>query len=93
MNTMDPFIARMRNAESDAVRAAVLLEAPVLTLLRWRSAFADHCRRAAFHEGVLYLDILAETLGKTRHRGNLAGTMPMSGVTATLLNIVDGGAT
>ncbi|OBQ68392.1 hypothetical protein EFV37_25160 [Mesorhizobium loti] len=91
-NTLDPFIALIRNAEGDNERATVLLEAPVLTLLRWRSTFADYCRRAAFHEGIVYLDLLADTMGKPRHRGNLAGTMPMSGITATLLNIADGGA-
>ncbi|RWC29824.1 MAG: hypothetical protein EOS70_23330 [Mesorhizobium sp.] len=89
-DALDPFVRRMRDAESDAARAAVLLEAPVFTLMRWRSVFDLHCRRAAFGEGADYLAVLSETLGKPRHRGNLAGTMPMAGATATLLGIVDG---
>lgn len=91
VNTIDPHVLRMRDADGDAERAAVLLEAPVLTLLRWRPVFAHHCRRAAFGEGLDYLDALFDTLGKPRHRGNLAGTMPMAGATAVLLRIADGG--
>jgi hypothetical protein len=88
---LDPHVRLMRDAESDAARAGVLLGAPVFTLMRWRSVFSQHCRRAAFDEGVTYLDTLAETLGKERHRGNLAGTMPMAGATAALLGILDRG--
>lgn len=88
---LNPHVRLMRDAESDAVRAGVLLTAPVFTLMRWRSVFTLHCRRAAFDEGVAYLEALAETLGKERHRGNLSGTMPMAGATAVLLGILDGG--
>lgn len=91
-NTLDPHIARMRAAESDAQRAGVLLEAPVFTLIRWRPVFVQLCRRAAFDEGVVYLDTLAETLAKERHRGNLTGTMAMAGATSTLLHVLDLGA-
>ena len=90
-NDMDLFCRRMRDADGDAERAAVLLEAPVVTLLHWRPVFQYHCRRAAFGEGLDYLDALFETLGKPRHRGNLGGTMPMAGATSVLLHIVDGG--
>ncbi|MCV3209622.1 hypothetical protein OHD62_17410 [Mesorhizobium sp. YC-39] len=90
-DALDPFVRRMRDAESDAARAAVLLEAPVFTLMRWRQVFDLHCRRAAFGEGADYLAALAETLSKPRHRGNLTGTMPMAGAHSTLLNVLDGG--
>ncbi|RWO90904.1 hypothetical protein [Mesorhizobium sp.] len=88
-DALDPYVRRMRDAESDAARAAVLLQAPVFTLMRWRLVFESHCRRAAFSEGEDYLAVLAETLGKPRHRGNLAGTMPMAGATATLLGVLE----
>lgn len=87
--SLDPHVRRMRDAEDDSARAQVLLTAPVLTLMRWRTTFVSYCRRAAFREGEHYLDTLAETLSKERHRGNLAGTMPMAGATATLLSFVD----
>lgn len=88
-NTLDHYVRLMRNAEDDAARATVLLTAPVFTLMRWRDVFVSCCRRAAFGEGETYLDALAETLSKERHRGNLAGTMPMAGATATLLGILE----
>lgn len=87
--TLDPHVKAMRDAEDDAARANVLLSAPVFTLMRWRATFVTYCRRAAFREGEHYLDMLAETLAKPRHRGNLGGTMPMAGATATLLSFVD----
>ncbi|CDX49192.1 conserved hypothetical protein [Mesorhizobium plurifarium] len=87
--SLDPHVKAMRDAEDDSARANVLLTAPVFTLMRWRTTFATYCRRAAFREGEVYLDVLAETLSKPRHRGNLAGTMPMSGATATLLGVIE----
>lgn len=89
IGNLDRYVLAMREAEDDAARANVLLSAPVFTLMRWRDVFVTCCRRAAFGEGETYLDALAETLGKERHRGNLAGTMPMAGATAVLLGILD----
>lgn len=86
---LDPWIQQMRRAETDAGRASVLLTAPVFTLMRWKAIFRDCCRRAAFDEGVTYLDVLAETLSTQRHRGNLGGTMPMAGATTRLLGVVE----
>lgn len=86
--SLDPWISKMRDAETDAARAHVLLEAPVFTLMRWKDVFRAHCQRAAFHEGADYLDVLAETLSKPRHRGNLAGTVPMAASTTTLLGVI-----
>ncbi|TIM24729.1 MAG: hypothetical protein E5Y74_00600 [Mesorhizobium sp.] len=86
---LDPYIRQIRDADGDAERAAVLLTAPVFTLMRWRDVFTQHCRRAVFDEGVIYLDTLAHTLGQVRHRGNLAGTMGMASATTTLLGIID----
>jgi hypothetical protein len=87
--SLDPHVRAMRDAEDDAARASVLLSAPVFTLMRWRTTFVTYCRRAAFGEGEHYLDMLAETMSKPRHRGNLGGTMPMSGATATLLGVLE----
>lgn len=91
VNTLDHYVRMMREAEDDAARAKVLLTAPVFTLMRWRDVFVTCCRRAAFGEGETYLDALAETMAKERHRGNLGGTMPMAGATSVLLGIVDRG--
>lgn len=88
-NTLDHYVALMRNAEDDAARAKVLLTAPVFTLMRWRDVFVSCCRRVQFGEGETYLDALADTLSKERHRGNLSGTMPMAGATATLLGVLE----
>ncbi|TPN43222.1 hypothetical protein [Mesorhizobium sp. B1-1-7] len=88
-NSLDRYVKAMRDADDDAARANVLLTAPVFTLMRWRDVFVTCCRRAAFGEGEAYLDVLADTMAKERHRGNLAGTMPMAGATATLLSIID----
>lgn len=88
--TLDPFVRRMRDAETDAERAAVLLEAPVFTLLRWASVFDHHCRRAAFGEGVDYLVALRETLGRQRHRGEFPGVM-LSAATTSLLGVMERG--
>lgn len=88
-DALDPHVRLIRDAEDDAARAAVLLTAPVFTLMRWRTVFTQYCRRAAFEEGVDYLETLAETLGKERHRGNLAGTMAMAGATATLIGVIE----
>ena len=87
--SLDPWVKAMRDAETDAARAGVLLEAPVNTLMRWREAFDRYCRRAAFDEGVTYLAELRETLAKARHRGNLAGTAPMAAATTALLGVID----
>ncbi|MBZ9985688.1 hypothetical protein LB572_01110 [Mesorhizobium sp. BH1-1-5] len=87
--SLDPHVRAMRDAEDDAERANVLLTAPVFTLMRWRATFVTYCRRAAFRDGEHYLNMLADTLSKERHRGNLGGTMPMSGATATLLGILE----
>jgi hypothetical protein len=87
--SLDPYVKAMRDAEDDSARATVLLGAPVFTLMRWRTTFVTYCRRAAFREGEHYLDMLAETLAKPRHRGNLGGTMPMSGATSTLLGVIE----
>ena len=92
MTGLHPDIARMRGADSDADRAAVLLEAPVRVLMLWRQAFADTCRRAAFHEGVAYLDALADALTAPRHRGAV-GTMALAGATTTLLGVIERSAT
>lgn len=87
-DSLDPHVRAMRAAETDAQRAEILLTAPVFTLMRWRPVFDDYCRRAAFDEGRTYLEALRETLSKERHRGNLAGTMPMAGATTTLLGVI-----
>lgn len=87
-DVLDPWVLKMREAEDDAARAEALLSAPVLTLLRWKPIFRESCRRAAFDEGVTYLDTLSDTLNSPRHRGNLAGTMPMAGATSHLLGVL-----
>lgn len=74
--TLDPDIAAMRAAECDAERAAILLTAPVSTLMRWRAAFRDLCRRAQFEEGEAYLDALALALTARRRRGEIIGDGP-----------------
>ncbi len=86
--SLDPWVKAMRDAETDAARAGVLLEAPVKTLMRWRETFLQHCRRAAFDEGETYLAELRKTLAKPRHRGNLSGTAPMAAATTALLGVV-----
>lgn len=88
MTGLHPDIARLRAAESDADRAAVLLEAPVRVLMLWRQAFANTCRRAAFFEGVAYLDAMADALAAPRQRG-LVGTMALAGATTTLIGIIE----
>lgn len=87
---LDPFVKRMRDAETDAERAVVLLEAPVLTLLRWAGVFDHHCRRAAFDEGSDYLAALRETLGRQRHRGEFSGVV-LTAATTTLLGVLERG--
>jgi hypothetical protein len=87
--SLDEHVKRMRDAETDAERAEVLLSAPVLTLLRWRDRFEHFCRRAAFDEGVTYLHVLRETMSKPRFRGNLGGAMPMAGATTTLIGVIE----
>ncbi|MEP9389633.1 hypothetical protein [Mesorhizobium sp. KR9-304] len=72
-NALDPFIHRMRNAESDKERASILLEAPVFTLARLRGEFSALCRRAAFDEGPAYIDALIDALSRPRHIGDLGG--------------------
>ena len=88
-NGLNPDVKRMRDAETDAERADVLLSAPVFTLTRWKHLFEEHCRRARFDEGVTYLDVLCETLNTPRHRGNLAGTVPMSRATTVLIGVIE----
>lgn len=68
---LDPDIRAMREAESEAAAAAVLLSAPFATLLRYRRFFASHCIRTGFAAGTAYLDALGETLHKQRHRGHV----------------------
>lgn len=87
---LEPYVKRMRDAGSDAERAAVLLEAPVLTLLRWRGVFDDCCRRAAFDEGRRYLDALVADLGHERHRGVSPG-VGLSAATSVLVEITERG--
>lgn len=89
--SLDPYLHRMRDAETDKERAEVLLEAPVFTLMRWRGRFEHFCRRAVFDEGLAYLDALHETLAKPRHRGNLSGTVPMAAATTTLFGVIERG--
>lgn len=89
LDALDEWVAKMRRAETDAERADVLLTAPVFVLMRWKHIFLECCRRAAFDDGMTYLHVLAETLSKPRHRGNLAGTMPMAGATTRLLGVVE----
>lgn len=71
--TLDPDVRAMREAEDDRARAAVLLTAPVFTLMRWRPVFRHFCRRAQFAEGEAYLDALADALSRRRHNGVLSG--------------------
>jgi len=73
-NVLDPYVARMRNAESDAERATILLEAPVFTLVRLRDEFCALCHRAAFDEGPAYIDALREMLAAPRHIGVFTGS-------------------
>lgn len=87
---IDPDIHRMRNADGDAARAAVLLTAPVTTLARLSGEFRRLCRAAAFGEGEAYLDALAEALAARRHRGVIGGTMPLEGARMRLLQVMDG---
>jgi len=88
-DAIDEWVSRMRRAETDADRADVLLSAPVFVLMRWKHLFRECCRRAAFDDGEAYLDALSETLSKPRHRGNLAGTMPMAGATTRLFGVIE----
>lgn len=80
-NRMDPHVRAMLDAGSDAERAGVLLCAPVFTLMRWREAFRQACRRAAFDVGVAYLDAWHDSLSNTRQlgafRGDLLGAAKM----------------
>lgn len=89
--TLDPFVRQMRDAESDAARALVLLSAPLFTLMRWKDVFREHCRRAAFDEGGDYLDALTEALARPRHLGKFTTTAP-DALAIKLLWIADGGA-
>jgi hypothetical protein len=88
-DSLDPFVKKMREAETDAGRALVLLEAPVFTLMRWRDVFETVCRRAQFEEGRIYLDELRAAMAGPRHRGIIGGSMPLAGATTTLLGVVE----
>lgn len=90
-NALDPFVRQMRDAESDAARALVLLSAPLFTLMRWKDVFREHCRRAAFDEGGDYLDALTEALARPRHLGKFTTAAP-DALAIKLLWIADGGA-
>ncbi len=87
-NELDPDVKAMRDAESDAARAEILLGAPVRKLLRWREAFAGCCRRARFDEGEAYLEALSASLDERRFRG-AAGGVALAAATTTLLGVVE----
>jgi len=91
LDALDPWVRQMREAESDVARADVLLTAPVSTLMRLQHIFLVHCRRCRFDEGEEYLEALAETQRKPRHRGNLAGTTRMASATTRLFGVIDRG--
>jgi hypothetical protein len=74
-NERNKFVSAMINADDDAARAGVLLEAPVFVLMRWRDAFARCCHHAAFDAGVAYLDAWHDSLSNTRQLGGFRGDL------------------
>lgn len=70
-DTMMPVIRQMLDADGDAVRAGILLSAPVAVLLRYRAQFEDACRRGRFDEGSEYLALLRVAQDSVRVDGLL----------------------
>ena len=91
-NQMDPHVKAMLEAATDVQRSEILLSAPVFTLMRWREVFHKACRRAAFDEGVVYLDAWHEALAATRDRGGFRGTALGSAQMPLLYQIDNGRA-
>jgi len=90
MVELDPDIKAFRDAESDAHRAAILLCAPVGTLLRWRDVFERYARVVGFMEGTNYLAALSVATRRRRQRGTF-GSMELDGATTRLLGLIEAG--
>jgi len=89
-NELNPDVKAMRDAEDDAARAAVLLSAPVFTLMRWKDVFRRHCRKAAFDDGEAYLDALTDALSSRCHLGNF-GSSALGAARIRLVYVADPG--
>lgn len=89
-NQMDPHVRAMLEAATDVQRSQILLSAPVFSLMRWREAFRQACRRAAFDEGVAYLDAWHDALSATRDRGGFRG-VALEAAKMPLLYQIDNG--
>lgn len=85
---LDPDVAAFRDADSDAARAAILLAAPVSTLMRWKETFERSCRTVEFGDGLAYLAALAAAQKTRRHRGAY-GTTALDGARQALLSLAD----
>ncbi|MCO5071120.1 MAG: hypothetical protein M9944_07935 [Rhizobiaceae bacterium] len=69
---MLPIIRQMHEADGDGERARILLSVPDKTLLKYRGAFVQACRRAQFELGETYVLLRDNAMGMVRdHHGNL----------------------
>lgn len=85
---LDPDIKAFREAESDAARAAVLVSAPIRTLMLWRETFVRMAAAVEFGPGLAYLEALADTQRRRRHRG-CTDTVELSAANTDLLGLIE----
>lgn len=87
---MLPIIRQMHDADSHGRRAEILLECPLMILMKYRDVFEKVCEQTGFQAGTEYLLFLSVAVRQTRFRGNIKGA-GLSHATGQLLAIVDGG--
>lgn len=88
---MDPDIKAFRAAGSDVARAAVLLSAPIGTVMLWRENFVRMALAAEFKPGLAYLDALADAQRRRRHRG-CHDTVELAAANTDLLGVIETGS-
>jgi hypothetical protein len=88
-DSMFPMIRQMHDADTHARRAEILLECPVILMIKYRHVFLKACEVTGFQPGVDYLEQFAVALHQTRHRGNLKSA-GLSHATGHLILIAEG---
>lgn len=78
-DSMVPIIRQMHEAETDAVRARLLLNLPDGVLAKYAGVFASACRRARFDAGEEYVALRVAAFAAVRDDcGNLPRLLALS---------------
>lgn len=86
---MLPIIRQMHDADSHQRRAEILLECPVMHLIKYQHIFMKACEVTGFQPGIDYLVQFSVALYRTRHRGNLR-SVGLSHAAGHLILIAEG---